>query len=50
MWQSLFITVIYLNDVSKKMTKLNKIDENWNLYEHTKNIRTKRTKLNKNTD
>jgi len=29
------------------MTKLNKIDENWNLFEHKNKIRTDLTKLDK---
>jgi len=32
------------------MTKLNKVDENWNLIEQKNNIRTKLTKLNENRD
>jgi len=34
MCQSLFIVVNDLNDVSKKMIKLNKIDEILDLFEH----------------
>ena len=33
MWQSLFMTVNYLNSGRKKKTKLNKIDEKYDLIE-----------------
>jgi len=32
------------------MTKLNKIDENWDLFEHKNKIRTYLTKLDENWD
>jgi len=32
------------------MTKLNKIDKNWDLFKQKNNIRTKMTKLNENWD
>jgi len=44
------MVVNYLNDVSKKMTKFIKIDENWNLFEHKNKIMTDLTKLNENWD
>jgi len=50
MWQSLFIAVNDLNGVSKKMTKLNKIDENLDLFEHKTKIMTYLTKLDENWD
>ena len=50
MWQLLFIVVNNLNDVSKKRTKLNKIDENQDLFEHKNKIMIDLTKLYENWD
>jgi len=39
-----------LNGISKKRTQLNKIDENWDLFEHKTKIRTYLIKLDKTWD
>jgi len=49
-WQSLFMVVNDLNNVRKRMTQLNKIDENYNIFEHNTKIRTYLTKLDENLD
>ena len=51
MLQTWFIIVNDLNGVSKKRIKLNKINENWNLFQQKKNkIRINLTKFDENWD